>query len=452
MGLHLVVLAAGLGKRMYSKTPKVLHTLAGKPLLRWVLETAMTLNPEGIHVVYGHGGERVKEVMADMPLHWVYQEEQLGTGHALLQAMPAIPDDATVLVLYGDVPLTEVATLHDLIACSKGQLSLLTAHLPDPTGFGRIIRNADGLIQAIVEEKDATIAERAINEIYSGICCASANDLRRWLPQLKKQNAQGEYYLTEIISLAVREGQQLPSIFVKNLVEIQGVNSRLQLHELERLLQKGQAYRLLAEGVHIVDASRFDLRGQLTCGQDVFIDVNCVFIGRVILGDGCQIGPNCVLKDVILGESTEVFAHSVIEGSQLGANCRIGPFARLRAGTVLDDDCKVGNFVETKKVTMGKGTKASHLSYLGDAVIGRSVNIGAGTITCNYDGVNKYETIIEDEVFIGSGVKLVAPVEIGANATVGAGALILKDVPADELTITETKQRTVTGWKRLKKS
>ena len=459
MTLQIIILAAGQGKRMYSSTPKVLHKIAGKPMLVRVVETAQQLNPEAIYVVYGHGGEQIKAALPDLPVNWVLQKDQLGTGHAVMQALPHIPLDSQVLILSADVPLIEAKTLQNLIdkhhaaPAPANSLSLLLAKLDNPTGLGRIVRNAQGDISAIVEEKDATAEQKQIQEIYSGICCVQAADLARWLPQLGCNNAQGEYYLTEIIAMAVNEQQVITSLQTPNLMEIQGVSDRLQLQQLERIWQQRLARQLMLSGVSLADANRFDVRGELHCGQDVFIDVNNVFSGKVVLGNGCSIGPNCILHNVTLGAHCEILANSVLEDCHIGESCHIGPFARLRPGTQLANDCKIGNFVETKKAVFGEGSKASHLSYLGDVTLGKEVNIGAGTITCNYDGANKHQTIIEDGVFVGSDTQLVAPVTVGANATIGAGSTIRKNVPANELTLTESKQKTITGWKRpVKKS
>ncbi|MDP1604977.1 MAG: bifunctional UDP-N-acetylglucosamine diphosphorylase/glucosamine-1-phosphate N-acetyltransferase GlmU [Legionella sp.] len=451
MSLQIVILAAGAGKRMFSQKPKVLHTLAGKPMLARVVDVATQLNPDAIHIIYGHGGEQIKKELVNLPVNWVLQEEQLGTGHAVLQALPHIPDSAKVLVLSADVPLIQLGTLRALIDATikeSAALSLLLANLDNPTGLGRIVRDEQGHIRAIVEEKDASATQKQIKEIYSGICCAEAGDLGRWLPQLSSHNAQGEYYLTDIIALAVAENKPIVSLAAEDVTEIRGVNNRLQLQQLERIWQQRQAEELLLSGVSIADAARIDIRGKLSAGEDVFIDVNCVFNGDVVLGDNCIIGPNCTLSNVTLGNGSEILANSVLEDSTLGKNCRIGPFARLRPGTELADNCKIGNFVETKNAHFGEGSKASHLSYLGDVTLGKAVNIGAGTITCNYDGVNKHQTLIEDGVFVGSDTQFIAPVKIGANATIGAGSTIRKDVPAGELTLTESKQKTVWGWKR----
>lgn len=457
MSLHIIILAAGLGKRMFSAKPKVLHELGGKPLLAHVITTACSLNPEAVHVIYGHGGEQIIDTISNnlpsCPVNWINQLEQLGTGHAVMQALPHLPQDAQVLILYGDVPLIQASTLADVVARTEQNhaLSLLLAHPENPHGLGRIIRNQKGIIQAIVEEKDASDAQRQIREIYTGICCSEAVDLARWLPKLTNHNAQGEYYLTEIIEMAINDKQTIQSIEAPALYEVQGVNDRLQLHQLERVWQLQQAEKLLLAGVTIADSARLDIRGELHAGRDVFIDVNCVFIGTVTLAEGCHIEPNCVLSNVIIGKNSRILANSVLEGAEIGDECHVGPFARLRAGTRLSSSCKIGNFVETKKAVFGKNSKASHLSYLGDVTIGDDVNIGAGTITCNYDGVNKHHTSIEDGAFIGSDTQLVAPVTVGANATIGAGSTIRSNVPAGELTLTVSKQKTIYGWQRPKK-
>lgn len=450
MSLHIVILAAGQGKRMHSACSKVLHKVGGKPMLERVVETASHLNPEAIHVVIGHGGEQIKRALPTLPVNWVVQEAQLGTGHAVMQALPFISPTSRVLVLSADVPLIQIETLQTLVnLCKRTRaLCLLLAHISDPNGLGRIVRNEQGVINAIVEEKDATTQQRLINEIYSGICCATASDLSRWLPELNQNNAQGEYYLTEIIAMAVTDKIAIESLQAGDCMEIQGVNNRVQLQQLERIWQTRIATQLMHGGVSLADAARFDVRGELHCGTDVFIDVNTIFTGRVIIGDSCTIGANCVLTNVTLGANCEIFPNSVLENCIIGDNCHIGPFARLRPGTQLAADCKIGNFVETKNAVFGAGSKASHLSYLGDVTIGTHVNIGAGTITCNYDGVNKHQTIIEDGAFIGSDTQLIAPVTIGMNATIGAGSTIRKNAPPGELTMTESKQKTVPGWRR----
>ena len=457
MPLHIVILAAGQGKRMHSTTPKVLHKLGGKPMLARVVDTALGLKPDGIHVVIGHGGEQIKQVLPSLPVNWVLQGEQLGTGHAVMQALPHIPEASHVLVLSADVPLIQVETLQALLHRCKSpkehgsSLGLLLATVTDPTGLGRIVRDEHEGIYAIVEERDASLEQQKINEIYSGICCAMASDLKRWLPKLKSQNAQEEYYLTDIIAMAVAEKLTIVSLHATDRMEIQGVNHRLQLQELERVWQIRIASKLMLAGVTIADAARIDVRGELNCGMDIFIDVNTIFSGSVVIGDGCNIGANCILNQVTLGANCDILANSVLDGCHIGDNCHVGPFARLRPGTELAAGCKIGNFVETKKAVLGHNSKASHLSYLGDVTIGKNVNIGAGTITCNYDGVNKYQTVIKDGVFIGSDTQLIAPVVVGENATIGAGSTIIKDVPAGELTLTEAKQKTVYGWRRPKK-
>ncbi len=444
MALSIVILAAGQGKRMRSRRPKVLQSLAGRPLLAHVLDTARALAPDAIHVVIGHGAEMVLGECAADDIQWVMQHEQLGTGHAVLQALPAIPDGHTVLILYGDVPLVSHESLRALIEAAP---ALLTVQLPDPKGYGRVLRGADGQVLGIVEEKDASFAQRAITEINTGILAAPVELLRRYLPQVGKANAQGEYYLPDVIGLAVAEGlsvQGLPG----RLEEALGVNDRSQLAELERLLQRRQAQALLDQGVTLLDPARIDIRGQLSCGLDVVIDVNVVFEGRVSLGDGVHIGANCHLRDCELDSEVTVLPFSHLEGAQVGAGARIGPYARLRPGAVLAADVHVGNFVEIKQAQVGQGSKINHLSYIGDATLGRGVNVGAGTITCNYDGANKHRTRIEDDAFIGSGTMLVAPVTVGENATIGAGSAIREDAPAGKLTLTGVRQKTIEGWQR----
>lgn len=453
MSLHIVILAAGQGKRMYSSLPKVLHHIGGKPMLQRVIDTALTLNPETIHVIIGHEAEKIQAALPECPIHWITQEKQLGTGHAVMQALPFIPATSNILVLCGDVPLIHAQTLSSLVdnCQTTHTLSLLLATMPDPTGLGRIIRNEKGQITAIVEEKDASPAQRELKEIYSGICCAKASDLAHWLPKLTRHNAQGEYYLTEIIAMAVTEQLSIGSLQVTDTIEILGINNRLQLQQAERAWQERTANALMLSGVSLADASRIDIRGELNCGKDVFIDVNTIFSGHVSVGDGCMIGANCYLHNVTLGAHCEILPNSVLHDCHIGDNCHIGPFARLRPGTQLGDNCKIGNFVETKNAVFDTDSKANHLSYLGDVTIGKKVNIGAGTITCNYDGANKHQTIIEDGAFIGSDTQLVAPVKVGANATLGAGTTLRKDAPAGELTLTEAKQKTIYGWARPKK-
>ncbi len=453
MSLHIVILAAGQGKRMQSSLAKVLHTIGGKPMLERVVDTARLLHPDGIHVIFGHGGEQLKQALPDLPVNWVLQSEQLGTGHAVMQALTHIPKSGQVLVLSADVPLIKAETLQALIHCSMSgsALGLLVALMNNPFGLGRIVRNHHGDINAIVEEKDATTEQRDIKEIYSGICCANAADLNRWLPELNNDNAQGEYYLTEIIAMAVAAGRAIMSLEATDCMEIQGVNNRVQLQQLERIWQERVATDLMLAGVTLADAARVDVRGDLQCGQDVFIDVNNVFSGHVVIGEGSRIGPNCILNNVRIGMNCEIMANSVLDGCTIGDACDVGPFARLRPGTQLANQCKIGNFVEAKNARMDEGSKASHLSYLGDVTIGKQVNIGAGTITCNYDGVNKHQTVICDGAFIGSDTQLIAPVTVGENATIGAGSTLRKDAPANELTLTESRQKTVLGWKRPQK-
>jgi bifunctional UDP-N-acetylglucosamine pyrophosphorylase/glucosamine-1-phosphate N-acetyltransferase len=456
MALHIVILAAGQGKRMRSATPKVLHLLGGRPMLERVVNTAIALQPEGIHVVIGHEGERIRSRLSTLPVQWVFQAEQLGTGHAVLQALPSIPPASEVLVLSGDVPLIEVEMLRALIMQASAQgmqapLALMLALMPDPTGLGRIVRDAEGDICAIVEEKDATDAQKRIQEIYTGICCARAEDLLRWLPKLRQANAQGEYYLTDIIAMAVAEKKPIHSLQAKDVSTVQGVNSRSQLAMLERVLQMRLAHDLMEEGVTLADPARLDIRGEVTCGRDVYIDVNVVLSGNVVIGEGCHIEPNCLLTEVTLGKHCHIKSHSVLERCVIGERSEIGPFARIRPGTTLGVDCKVGNFVELKNAVFDEGSKANHLSYLGDVTVGKKVNIGAGTITCNYDGANKHQTVIEDGAFIGSDTQLVAPVTIGQQATIGAGSTIRKNAPPGALTLSESTQKTVSGWRRPQK-
>lgn len=457
MPLHIVILAAGQGTRMYSQTPKVLHPIGGQSMLKRVVETALALSPERIHVMIGHAAQQIQQALSDEPVHWIVQAQQLGTGHAVMQALPFIPDECSVLVLSADVPLIKAKTLSNFIqsveqtSSSKTPLGLLLATVPDPTGLGRMIRNHQQQILAIVEEKDATEEQRKIHEIYSGICCAQAADLKRWLPKITRHNAQEEYYLTEMIALAVAEAHPVTSLQAQHAYEVQGVNNRLQLQQLERIWQKQLAEKLLLKGVSLADVNRIDIRGELVCGLDVQIDVNAVFSGNVTIGNGCTIGPNCILNNVVLEDHCTILANSVLDGCHIGEHSQIGPFARIRPGTKLSAHCKLGNFVEAKNAVFGEGSKASHLSYLGDVSIGQQVNIGAGTITCNFDGVNKHQTVIEDGAFIGSDTQLVAPVTIGQNATIGAGSTIRRNAPPGELTLTKSKQTTVYGWSRAKK-
>ncbi|MBI4986795.1 MAG: bifunctional UDP-N-acetylglucosamine diphosphorylase/glucosamine-1-phosphate N-acetyltransferase GlmU [Rhodocyclales bacterium] len=445
--LNVVILAAGQGKRMRSRLPKVLHPIAGKPMLAHVIDKARALLPAHIVVVYGHGGETVRETLAAADVVWAKQEPQLGTGHAVLQALPHLDPALPTLVLYGDVPLTRGATLANLVAIADTGMALLTVELADPTGYGRIVRH-DGAIQRIVEEKDADAAERAIREINTGILVAPTAALARWLPTLGNRNAQGEYYLTDIVALAVAEKLALRSAHPAAIWEVEGVNSKSQLAQLERIHQHRCADALMEQGVTLADPARIDVRGELVCGMDVSIDVGCVFEGRVELGDEVSVGPHCVLKDVTIGAGTRLNAYCHLDGATVGADNAIGPYARLRPGTTLADDVHIGNFVEVKNSTVAAHSKANHLAYVGDATVGSRVNIGAGTITCNYDGANKHRTVIEDDVFIGSDTQLVAPVTVGRGATLGAGTTLTRDAPPEQLTLSRAKQVTVPGWQR----
>ena len=446
--MNVVILAAGQGKRMRSDLPKVLHAIAGKPMLAHVVDTARALSPERIVVVYGHGGERVKETLAAPDIQWALQEPQLGTGHAVLQAVPHLDPAQPTLILYGDVPLTRADTLRELIATAGDDaLALLTVCLAEPQGYGRIVR-IDGDIRRIVEDKDADDAEREIGEINTGILAAPTAALLRWLPTLGNRNAQGEYYLTDIVALAVSEGLPVRSAQPGAEWEVRGVNSKRQLAELERVHQRNIAERLLDHGVTLADPARIDVRGELVCGADVAIDVGCVFEGRVELADGVSVGPHCVLKDVAVGAGARIHAFCHLEAATVGAQGAIGPYARLRPGTRLGTDVHIGNFVEVKNSSVADHSKANHLAYIGDASVGQRVNVGAGTITCNYDGAYKHRTVIEDDVFIGSDTQLVAPVTVGRGATLGAGTTLTKDAPPDQLTVSRARQISVPGWKR----
>ena len=437
---------------MRSDLPKVLHPLAGRPLLSHVLETARRLLPQRLCVVIGHGAALIRERLADSDVIWAVQEKQLGTAHAVMQALPHLDAAGTVLVLYGDVPLIALGTLRSLVeAATAGSLAILTQELEQPKGYGRIVRDAGGRVVRIVEEKDATAQERAIGEVNTGILAAPRRELGAWLSKLGNDNAQGEYYLTDVVAAAVAEGVAVEVRHPASARECLGINSKGELALLERELQMNEAAKLLESGVTLADPARIDVRGELTCGRDVFIDVNCIFEGRVKLGDGVKIGASCILRDVTLGAGTEVKPFSLLEEARIGANARIGPYARIRPGTELQDDVHVGNFVEVKASTLGRGTKANHLAYIGDSSVGSDVNIGAGTITCNYDGAHKHRTVIEDDVHIGSDVQLVAPVTIGKGATIAAGATITEDVPPGGLTLTEKKQVTKPGWQRPRK-
>jgi len=453
MKINVVILAAGQGKRMHSALPKVLHPLAGKPMLGHVLDTARTLSAARICVVYGHGGEQVQAALHAPELCWAMQSPQLGTGHAVLQAMPQLAESSSAdasltLVLYGDVPLIQATTLQHLLkAAQHGGLTLLTAHLDNPKGYGRIVREA-GKVTRIVEEKDATDIERQIREINTGILVAPTAALARWLPTLGNRNAQGEYYLTDIVALAVQEGLSIVTAHPEHLWEVDGVNSKVQLSTLERVYQLNTAHRLLDAGVGLADPGRIDVRGELICGRDVFIDVNNVFEGQVTLADNVHIGANCVLKNCHIAAGAVIAPFCHIEDASIGPDCKIGPYARLRPGAELGRDVHIGNFVEVKNSTISDHSKANHLAYIGDATIGQRVNVGAGTITCNYDGANKFRTVVEDDVFIGSDTQLVAPVTVGRGATLGAGTTLTKDAPAGQLTLSRSKQISIASWKR----
>ncbi len=455
--LHVIILAAGEGRRMRSALPKVLHKIAGKPMLQHVVETARALKPAAIHIVHGHGGDKVQTAMhAESDVDWALQAEQLGTGHAVQQAMALIPNDARVLVLYGDVPLVRADTLQTMLdalqlLAGHAVLAVLTARFDQPKGYGRIVQDEQGHVVGIVEEKDANDAERAIDVVNTGMIAADAAHLRAWLTRLGNQNAQGEYYLTDIFAMAAAAGKPALAVRVADNSEALGVNDPWQLVDLERRFQREQARRLCERGVRIADPERLDVRGDIETGRDVEIDANVIFEGRVRLGDGVRIGPFCRIRNASFAAGTVVHAHCDIDGTDAGADCVIGPFARLRPGTELADGAHVGNFVETKKARLGRGSKANHLSYLGDAEIGSGVNIGAGTITCNYDGVNKHLTRIGDRAFIGSNTALVAPVTIGAEATIAAGSVISHDAPAGALTVARARARSIADWKRPSK-
>jgi bifunctional UDP-N-acetylglucosamine pyrophosphorylase / glucosamine-1-phosphate N-acetyltransferase len=449
MQLSVVILAAGQGKRMNSDFPKVLQPLAGRPLLQHVIDTARDLRPTSIYVVYGHGGAQVQAALGSEDVEWILQADQLGTGHATMQAMCVIPDDHTVLILYGDVPLIRAASLTKLVAAADaGALSVLSVYPDDATGYGRVVRDAAGHVRAIVEQKDASPEQLQIREVNSGLMAAPAGRLREWLLGLGRDNAQREYYLTDVVAGAVRAGDPVEATRCSSAAEVMGVNDKIQLAQVEALYRRERAEELMLAGATLADPARIDIRGDVTAGRDVFIDVNAVLIGTVRLGKGVKIGPNCVISDSEIGAGTEVFANSIIDHASVAENCRIGPFARVRPETILHRDVHIGNFVEVKNSEIGVGSKANHLAYVGDAEVGSGVNVGAGSITCNYDGYNKFPTIIEDRAFIGSGSMLVAPVRIGADATIGAGSTITQNAPSGELTLTRAKQTTIAGWKR----
>ncbi|TQV88619.1 bifunctional UDP-N-acetylglucosamine diphosphorylase/glucosamine-1-phosphate N-acetyltransferase GlmU [Aliikangiella coralliicola] len=453
MDIQVIILAAGKGSRMKSRLPKVLHQIAGKSLVQHVIDSCRSMGANHCHLVVGHGAEAVKQAVdgGRVELSFVEQKQQLGTGHAVKVALDGLKPDTPTLILYGDVPLIHHDTLSELVAIhesDKSGIALMTCFLDDPTGYGRITRDADDRVTGIVEHKDASDEQKKINEINTGILCCNSNQLTTWINQLNNDNAQGEYYLTDIIAMAVAEGNQVTAMQPKQLFEVEGINTLRQLAELERVWQLEMAKQLMGGGVTFLDPTRFDLRGTLTCESDVVIDINCIIEGRVCLHEGARIGPNVVLKDCVIGAGSVIKANSVIEDSTVDQGCSVGPFARLRPGTHLRDDSHVGNFVEIKKSTIGEGSKAGHLAYIGDSEVGRQVNIGAGTITCNYDGANKHKTIIEDGAFIGSDTQLVAPVRIGKNVTVGAGTTVTSDVEDNALCTRRVKQKNITGWKR----
>ena len=446
--MNIVILGAGMGKRMHSDLPKVLHRLAGRPLLSHVIETARALSPAKIIVIYGHGGNAVPATFAAADLSFVLQEPLLGTGHALMQAMPHLDSSLPVLILYGDVPLIGASTLERLInVAGKDSLGLLTAEYADPAGLGRIVRE-QGKIVRIVEHRDASESELAISEINTGVMIAPGSRLQGWLDGLGNDNAQGEYYLTDIVAHAVADGTEIISAQPDNAWEVTGINTKAHLSALERIYQLNFAETLMAQGVTLADPARIDVRGTLVCGRDVFIDVNCVFEGDVVIGDGAAVGPNCFIRDTTLARDVQIRPFSHIDGATVGASSNIGPYARLRPGADLGEEVQIGNFVEIKNSRVAAKSKANHLAYVGDSVVGQRVNIGAGTITSNYDGANKHETIIEDDAFIGTNCELVAPVRIGAGATVGAGTTLTKNVPANSLSISRTRQTFITNWKR----
>ncbi|MBE0369991.1 bifunctional UDP-N-acetylglucosamine diphosphorylase/glucosamine-1-phosphate N-acetyltransferase GlmU [Pseudoalteromonas aurantia] len=448
MALTSIILAAGKGTRMRSKLPKVLHSIAGKPMVQHVIDNAVAMGARATNLVFGHGGEQLQLALASNDVNWVLQEEQLGTGHAVAVATPHINDDDIVLVLYGDVPLTKRSTLERLLAATPSEgLAVLTVNLDNPNGYGRMLRD-NGKLVGIVEQKDATAEQLQITEINTGIMAANGRLLKKWLSNLSNNNAQGEYYLTDIVAMAHNEGVEISSAQPDDPMEVEGANNRVQLAALERAYQSWQAEKLMLGGATLADPARVDVRGVVSTGEDIHIDINVIFEGTVTLGDNVVIGPNCVLKDCSIGDNVVIKANTLIEDAQVAAYCTLGPFARLRPGAVMDEDSHVGNFVEMKKTRLGKGSKANHLTYLGDAEVGEKVNIGAGTITCNYDGVNKSKTIIGDNAFIGSNSSLVAPIEIGKLATIGAGSVITANVDDDQLAVARSKQRNLNGWQR----
>ncbi len=451
MNLAVVILAAGKGTRMKSDLPKVLHPIAGRPMVQHVVDAAGALDPDNTVLIYGHGGEAVRQAVTGSRLQWAEQAEQLGTGHAVAQALPHLEEDV-VLVLYGDVPLIQPQTLRDFVARVDDQsLALMTLTLDDPSGYGRVIRDADGNVRRVVEQKDASDDEKAVREINTGILACTRRFLNDSLPRLSNSNAQGEYYLTDLIAMAVDAGMEVVTEQPGHAWEVDGVNDRVQLARLERVYQRVRAEALMREGVTLLDPARLDIRGRLQCGQDVTLDINTVLVGDVEIGDRVTVGPNCLIRNARIGNGTQIEANSVVDGAVVGENCQVGPFARLRPGTELAAQAKVGNFVETKQSYVGEGSKVNHLTYIGDSRIGKGVNVGAGTITCNYDGVNKFQTVMKDGAFIGSNSSLVAPVTIGENATVGAGSVVTKDVPDQGLAVARGQQRNIQNWSRPEK-
>ncbi|HAS29356.1 MAG TPA: bifunctional N-acetylglucosamine-1-phosphate uridyltransferase/glucosamine-1-phosphate acetyltransferase [Alcanivorax sp.] len=451
MNLAVVILAAGKGTRMKSDLPKVLHPIAGRPMVQHVVDAAGALDPDNTVLIYGHGGDAVRQAVTGSRLQWAEQAEQLGTGHAVAQALPHLEEDV-VLVLYGDVPLIQPQTLRDFVARVDDQsLALMTLTLDDPSGYGRVIRDGDGKVRRVVEQKDASDDEKAVREINTGILACTRRFLNDSLPRLSNSNAQGEYYLTDLIAMAVDAGMEVVTEQPGHAWEVDGVNDRVQLARLERVYQRVRAESLMRAGVTLLDPARLDIRGNLQCGQDVTLDINTVLEGDVVIGDRVTVGPNCLIRNARIGSGTHIEANSVVDGAVVGEECQVGPFARLRPGTELAAGAKVGNFVETKKAYVGEGSKVNHLTYIGDSRIGKGVNVGAGTITCNYDGVNKFQTVMKDGAFIGSNSSLVAPVTIGENATVGAGSVVTKDVPDQGLAVARGQQRNIQNWSRPEK-
>lgn len=446
--LHIIILAAGAGTRMKSRLPKVLQTVGGRPMIKHVLDTAMSLNPARLHVVFNPAAPQVRDACNEYDIEWAAQAEQLGTGHAVQQAMPNIPDDAAVLVLYADTPLLESDVLKKLIDAPCNGLKVLTMELDDPSGYGRIIRDEENQVAGIVEQRDASVQQQRINEVNSGIIMAGAEALRSCLQDLASDNAQNEYYLTDVFAIARSKGFSTAAVVAPDPEELAGANDRIQLAELERCYRQKKSEQLMRAGVQLADPQRVDVRGQLEVGSDIFVDINVVFEGDNQLGDGVQIAPGCVIKNCQLAAGTRVHAYSVLENMRSTGACDIGPYARIRPGTVMAAGSKVGNFVEIKNTSLGENSKASHLSYLGDSSIGNRVNIGAGTITCNYDGVNKFKTVIEDDVFVGSDTQLIAPVTVGAGANIGAGTTLTRNAAPGKLTLSRSKQVTIPGWKR----